>query len=1058
MSDEMDEIWDLYADDGTQALDATEAALEAIMAGTGAAEAHVAALFRAVHTFKGNSRVLGLSVVESRAHLAEDLIGLVRDGGVALTGEIVDGLLETADILRRMLEETVRTRADVAPEPSEALMAKLRDLIARYGGAEVPAAEVPAAEVLAAEVLAAEVPAGEVAQPQADPASEADPPPSFETRRKPASRSRAKAQPTLKPDDTRAPQDAPPSGAIPTPAEAGAPPSPSDAVATAPGHALRSLDPGYRAIFLDMVDGTLSDLAGLPAAEGSAARAKADALGYAAGQLGLADWAACLAAFGAQEVTPATLDRLIADLSALRGRDFGTAPGAAPDPDPQPATGQGAGVLGRIAPILARIADLGLQAAGDTPPPPGDLAALGDAIDALALPEGLVRLSEAGHGFARARDAEQFRSAQLAVFEELTALEAVLGEADLAGLEPRPSAILRSWAADNIFTTLQDLRLGLDDRSRDGARWFPGFEPMMRRAFHACAHFHMDTAAQLTMALVDLFARSRAEGRVPDVILIQMARGFIDTMELVFDTLDQGDTPDIARIEQLFEEAATVSFLASGVVTARVIEARLGLPKEFHRVLSPESVKAAQAAIDAGLRFYVIRSDLNGDDRLAERFLHWLTAPPVRMITNATVFQGDTTLFDFLVATPFPEDRVIEALVELDAGGTRLSLREALHLADGAEPPAGSEDGADPARPETPAISGIDSLRFLETIGEISAGQSMIAAMLDEVAASDMGRDLQVALRRAGLPQPDPALRGLLRDLFDRHMARLRQINEAQAQLNAQLVALQEQSVALRSRPADVLLKPLQAFVSARARELGHGARLSIAGGEVQLDQGVIEQMRGVLKRLVSLRLGVEPAPRRLHVAVSRAEDQMRIELWDDGDPQAGAEGLEAIARDLRAQRASLRRVLPPDGGLRIHLSVPLQMIALEGMVVRVGDVHYVLPIEAIQRIHQGNDCLAMSAADRRRMLRLADSELVPVRALPRVGTSAATEGLYVIVHNAEQARMAIPVDELLGQQLVLLRPLEGVLGGLPDMSGVAILSGGEVGMVVSVSRLAAAA
>jgi hypothetical protein len=54
-----------------------------------------------------------------------------------------------------------------------------------------------------------------------------------------------------------------------------------------------------------------------------------------------------------------------------------------------------------------------------------------------------------------------------------------------------------------------------------------------------------------------------------------------------------------------------------------------------------------------------------------------------------------------------------------------------------------------------------------------------------------------------------------------------------------------------------------------------------------------------------------------------------------------------------------------------------------------------------------------------------------------------------------ELSRFAVQVDELMGQQLVLLRPLQGVLSGLRNFSGIAILSGGEVGMVVSVSRLA---
>jgi two-component system, chemotaxis family, sensor kinase CheA len=566
--------------------------------------------------------------VESRAHLAEDLIGLVRDGGVPLTAEIVDCLMETADILRRMLDETVRTRADVDPAPSEGLMDKLRVLIAKHGGAGGEAAPSEADTPLSVDPTPVDqTPDPEMAQDlvqehaladtdaQTAPA-DAVPEPAFETRRKTKPKTKAKVAPV-----EAAAEEVP---LVPDAAQ-GAASLPTDG----PSAAALSLDAGYKAIFLEMVEATLADLTAMQGGDLAPARGKADGLGYAAGQLGLADWAATLAGFTAGDATDDSLAGLIADLQTLSARDFGTA--AAPAATdvaqiPAPAAEQAGqeaehNILADFEPLISRVADLGLQMAGDTPPDAQTLGQLADDIDALVLPQGLVRLSQAGHAFSAARELEQFRRAQLAFFEELAALEGVLPEAMVEAALMRPSAILRSWAADHIFATLQDLRLGLEATSKaSGADWFKGFEPLMRRAFHACAHFRMETAAQLTMALVDLFARSRAEGRVPDVILIQIARGFVDTMELVFDTLDQGDTPDIARIEQLFEEAATVSFVASGVVTARVIEEKLGLPREFHRVLSPESVKAAQSAIDAGMRFYVIRSDLNGDDALAEGF------------------------------------------------------------------------------------------------------------------------------------------------------------------------------------------------------------------------------------------------------------------------------------------------------------------------------------------------------------------------------------------------------------------------------------------------------
>ena len=57
-----------FADDGGQSLDTVEEILLFVKENpTG--QADIAALFRAMHTFKGNCRVLGLGVIESRAHL-----------------------------------------------------------------------------------------------------------------------------------------------------------------------------------------------------------------------------------------------------------------------------------------------------------------------------------------------------------------------------------------------------------------------------------------------------------------------------------------------------------------------------------------------------------------------------------------------------------------------------------------------------------------------------------------------------------------------------------------------------------------------------------------------------------------------------------------------------------------------------------------------------------------------------------------------------------------------------------------------------------------------------
>jgi two-component system, chemotaxis family, sensor kinase CheA len=65
----------------------------------------LARIFRAVHTMKGTSGVLGFPKLESVAHAGESLLSRLRDGKLRLTPEITSSLLATADALRCYLKE-----------------------------------------------------------------------------------------------------------------------------------------------------------------------------------------------------------------------------------------------------------------------------------------------------------------------------------------------------------------------------------------------------------------------------------------------------------------------------------------------------------------------------------------------------------------------------------------------------------------------------------------------------------------------------------------------------------------------------------------------------------------------------------------------------------------------------------------------------------------------------------------------------------------------------------------------------------------------------------------
>ena len=92
------------------------------------------------------------------------------------------------------------------------------------------------------------------------------------------------------------------------------------------------------------------------------------------------------------------------------------------------------------------------------------------------------------------------------------------------------------------------------------------------------------------------------------------------------------------------------------------------------------------------------------------------------------------------------------------------------------------------------------------------------------------------------------------------------------------------------------------------------------------------------------------------------------------------------------------------------------------------------------------NSCTALQKGDQT-FLRQGD-EMMPVRALAGGGGRTAEAELLVIVEN-EGVQTALVIDELIGRQQVLVRPLQGQFKDVADASACALLGEGQVGLVL---------
>jgi len=102
----------------------------------------LAEVFRAVHTIKGNSGVLGFSQLERVAHLGENLLSRMRDGKVLLNPAITSGLLAMVDVLRHVLQNIERAGSE-GPGDYAGVLQKLEGLLHTATAAEATASVTP---------------------------------------------------------------------------------------------------------------------------------------------------------------------------------------------------------------------------------------------------------------------------------------------------------------------------------------------------------------------------------------------------------------------------------------------------------------------------------------------------------------------------------------------------------------------------------------------------------------------------------------------------------------------------------------------------------------------------------------------------------------------------------------------------------------------------------------------------------------------------------------------------------------------------------------------------
>ncbi len=167
--------------------------------------------------------------------------------------------------------------------------------------------------------------------------------------------------------------------------------------------------------------------------------------------------------------------------------------------------------------------------------------------------------------------------------------------------------------------------------------------------------------------------------------------------------------------------------------------------------------------------------------------------------------------------------------------------------------------------------------------------------------------------------------------------------------------------------------------------------------------------------------------------------------------------GMDVVKRNIEALRGQVDIRSEVGKGSVFTIRLPLTLAIIDGMIVRVGKERYIIPTLSIVQSLQPQQKDLSTVLKRGEMLSL-QGRLIPMHRLGRLfnhkeAEEDPTKALVVVVENNEDFA-GLVVDELLGQQQIVIKSIGEIFQDIPGISGGAILADGRVGLILDVSGL----
>ena len=323
--------------------------------------------------------------------------------------------------------------------------------------------------------------------------------------------------------------------------------------------------------------------------------------------------------------------------------------------------------------------------------------------------------------------------------------------------------------------------------------------------------------------------------------------------------------------------------------------------------------------------------------------------------------------------------------------------------------------------------------------------------------------------------------------------------------------ALRENSMSIRMLPLKPTFDRFRRLVHDLGIELKKEVELTVEGADTELDKTVIDQLNDPLVHLVrnSMDHGIETAEERraagktatarIHLSAHHAGAHVLIRVADDGrgvnaeavraraieqglidadarlseaeilalimapgfstarqvtDVSGRGVGMDVVRRSIEGLRGSVEIASRRGAGTTVTLRLPLTLAIIDGLLVRVGQAHFVLPLA------NSLECIELTRQD---ILDAHGRHMVNVRGevIPYIRLSeyfqmetARPDREQIMLVETEQGHYGFVVDQVLGDHQTVIKNLGRLYRNAQVVSGATILGNGNVALILDPHRL----